>query len=107
MGLARHLPQHDVKHTSQLGWGELSNGNLLRLAEADGYRLMITADQSIPWQQSVVGRLLGILTLSTNNWPIMQPHIGAITQAVEEVKPGEVRSVYCGSFVPRKHRNPG
>jgi hypothetical protein len=106
MGLARHFLGHDVKHTSQLGWGEVSNGNLLKLAEADGYRLMITADKNIPWQQSVAGRLLGILTLSTNNWPLMQPHIPAILEAVDAVAPGEVVPVNCGKFIPRKLRKP-
>jgi hypothetical protein len=46
----------------------------------------------------VAGRLIGILALSTNNWGLMKPHVAAIVQAVEEVKPGEVRNLFCGRF---------
>ena len=59
--------------------------------------MKILLDHSAP-------RLLGILALSTNNWPMMQPHIRAIVQAVNTVKPGEVKSVFCGKFVQRKFR---
>ena len=48
--LARLLPRHDVKHTAQLGWEEGVNGELLTLAEDKGYKLLITADQNIPYQ---------------------------------------------------------
>jgi hypothetical protein len=36
----------------------------------------------------------------------MVPHIPAIVQAVEEIKLGEFREVFCGRFVPRKFRKP-
>ena len=66
---------HEVCHTAQVGWEEIANGKLLTLAEESGYNLLITADQNIPYQNSVAGRLIGILALSTNNWGLMKPHV--------------------------------
>jgi hypothetical protein len=65
---------------------------------------LITADQNIPYQNSMVGRLISILSFSTNNWNIMKPHVSSIVQAVEEVKPGEIRNLFVGKFVPSKYR---
>jgi hypothetical protein len=50
--------------------------------------------------------LIGILALSTNNWGLMKPHVSAIVQAVEEVKPGEVRNLFCGRFIPTRFHKP-
>jgi hypothetical protein len=52
------MPDHDMKHKSQLGWEELANGELLKMAEDNGYNLLITADQNRPYQNSVAGRLI-------------------------------------------------
>lgn len=52
----------------------------------------------------MVGRLISILSFSTNNWNIMKPHVSSIVQAVEEVKPGEIRNLFVGKFVPSKYR---
>ena len=103
--LARVLAKHEFAHTAQLGWEEVTNGKLLKLAEENGYNLLITADQSIPYYNVMAGRLIGILALSTNNWNLMKPHVEAIVQSVEQVKPGEVMNLLVGKFVPSKHRH--
>ncbi|MGC2660173.1 MAG: hypothetical protein WA324_19615 [Bryobacteraceae bacterium] len=87
--------------------GRVANGKLLKLAEDSGYNLLITEDQNMPYQNPVAGRLIGILAFSTNNWGLMKPHVAAIVQAVGEVKPGEIQNLFCGRFVPAKHRGAG
>jgi predicted nuclease of predicted toxin-antitoxin system len=50
----------------QRGWSGLKNCELLRLAEGE-FDLFITADQNIRYQQTLAGRPIRILQLSTNN----------------------------------------
>ena len=54
--LRRELVGHIVETAFEMGWGTLRNGALLDRAEQNGYDLLITTDQSIPYQQSLIGR---------------------------------------------------
>ena len=38
------------------GWSELTNGELLRVAEADGFEVMVSADQNLGYQQNLKDR---------------------------------------------------
>ncbi len=105
-GLLRYLSAHEAKHTSQVGWEGLVNGELLKAAETNGYIVLVTADKNIEYQHTLADRPIGLLKLSTNNWPTMKPHIPAVVEAIEQVKPGAVLEVFCGKFVPAKHRKP-
>jgi hypothetical protein len=49
-GLARELPGHDVKAAKEMGWDQLSNGDLLSAAEQAGFELLLTTDQRIRYQ---------------------------------------------------------
>lgn len=106
MNLARCLTGHEVWHTTQLGWGELVNGELLKAAEGDGFQLIITADKNIPQQQQLDRCKLALLELSTNNWPLMKGYISDIVQAVEQIKPCQFLKVFCGVFIPRRFVRP-
>ena len=44
-------PGSDVYSTQWMGWAGMSNGNLLRAAAADGFDVMLTADQNMRYQQ--------------------------------------------------------
>jgi predicted nuclease of predicted toxin-antitoxin system len=45
-GMRRLLGGHDVKHVSEESWGGLSNGSLIAVAEAAGYEVLLTADET-------------------------------------------------------------
>ena len=51
--LGRLLTGHEATHASSMGWAELANGVLLTAAEADGFEVFLTADQSIQYQQNL------------------------------------------------------
>lgn len=68
--LLRRLPGHDVTTVAHKGWGGLKNGELLKVLERAGFEVFVTGDQGIEYQNRIVGRRFGIVTLSTNNWPI-------------------------------------
>jgi hypothetical protein len=46
------LPGHEVHTAVKMGWGELENGELLRMAEATGFDLFIICDQNLRHQQN-------------------------------------------------------
>ena len=45
--LRRHLPQHLVDMLAEKGWSVKGNGELLDLADAEAYDVLVTTDQSI------------------------------------------------------------
>lgn len=51
--LARHLPGHEVRTASQMGWEELRNGRLLQAAADSGFDAVITVDANIRAQQNL------------------------------------------------------
>ncbi len=61
--LRRHLPGHVIDTAYERGWAALSNGNLIAVAEQNGYELLITTDQNLRYQQNFAGRQLAILVL--------------------------------------------
>ena len=91
--LRRHLPEHSVDTASELGWSTLRNGALLDRAEQNGYDLLITTDQSIPYQQSLIGRRIGVLILRPNSWPRIRLRIDTIQASIGEVEPGTAKHV--------------
>lgn len=44
-GLWSHLEQHEVESTRRKGWQEIRNGELIRLAESDGFEAILTFDR--------------------------------------------------------------
>ena len=49
-GIARFLPGHTVITAQDLGWGRLTNGDLLAEAERAGYDVLLTADKNMRYQ---------------------------------------------------------
>ena len=64
--LRRLLGGHEVKTAQEMGWGRLRNGELIRRAEAEGFDLFVTGDQSLKYQQNLRSRSIALLVLSTN-----------------------------------------
>ena len=91
--LAGLLTGHDTTHAFHLGWDELRNGDLLAAAEAAGFAAMVTADQSIRYQQNLAGRRIALLVLSTNNWSVIRAHGVAILGAIKAAFPGSYRDL--------------
>ena len=71
----------------------MENGVLLDRAEEAGYEVMITADKNMPYQQNLSLRILALVVLGTNRWPLIEPRIVDIRNALEGIQPGEVREV--------------
>ena len=91
--LRQYLSEHSVDTAREKGWAELRNGNLLDNAEREGYEVMITADQSMGYQQNIARRQVGVVVLLANRWSSVRLRIAEIRAALEGIQPGEVREV--------------
>jgi hypothetical protein len=75
--------------TAQLrGWGGIQNGELLRRAEGE-FDLFITSDQNIQYQQTLTGRKVAILQLSTNKLRRIEAAADTIRSAVARIESGQ------------------
>ncbi len=85
-----HLPGHDVHTAEWAGFQGLKNGQLLDRADQAGYQVLITVDQGVPHQQSLVQRGIAILIVRarTNQLQDLLPMVAEILAALGEVRPG-------------------
>ena len=91
--LRRHLSEHRVETAYERGWSNLRNGALLDRAEAEGFELLVTTDQSLRHQQNLAGRRLSVLVLMSTSWPRIEARIDRIVAAIERIAPGECAEV--------------
>jgi hypothetical protein len=66
------LSGHAVSTAYELGWSRLKNGELLRLAEAQGFDVLVTTDANLKYQQNLAGRKITIVVLLSTSWPRIQ-----------------------------------
>jgi len=50
--IRRSLRTHEVLTAEEMGWEEISNGELLALAAADGFDVVLTVDRKMRHQQN-------------------------------------------------------
>jgi len=96
------LGNHEFVTASYMGWRDLKNGELLRIAEENGIDVLVTGDQTLLYEQNLAGRQLAILALSANNWPIIKNYLPQILAAIDKAVPGSIHSVECGTFGRKK-----
>jgi predicted nuclease of predicted toxin-antitoxin system len=87
------LTGHAIETAYERGWSRLSNGDLLTAAIAEGFELLVTADQNLRFQQNVSARQLAIVVLPTTRWPEIEQHLPAIVSAIQSIRPGEYLEV--------------
>ena len=83
------LAGHEVTTVQKMGWGGISNGDLLDQAEQAGFEVFIVADKNLRYQQNLSGRRIAILELWTNHRPTLEKHFAEIRVAVERLNAGE------------------
>jgi predicted nuclease of predicted toxin-antitoxin system len=91
--LRDHLPNHIVETAYEKGWSNLKNGDLLTLAEAEGFDVLITTDQNLRYQQNLSGRRIGVLILMTTNWPRIKKNATLVVHAIDNLHPGSYEEI--------------
>ena len=77
----------------EIGWEELKNGELLKVAEAAGFEVMVTADRNIRYQQNLSDRTIALVVLPAGRWPVVQAFLDEVVQAVDNARPGSYREI--------------
>ena len=91
--LRRRLFGHEIETAMERGWDTLTNGVLLDRAKEAGYEVLITTDQGLRYQQNMSNRRLAVVVLMNTAWPRISRRTEAIRNALEEIRPGELREV--------------
>ena len=65
-GIADALVGHAVAEAIDCGWDQISNGDLLTLAEAAGFDLLLTTDKNLRYQQNLTNRKISIVVLGNS-----------------------------------------
>lgn len=86
--LRKYLSEHEVGTAFELGWNRSTDGELIEAAEVAGFKVLITTDQNLRYQQNLRGRKLSIVVLLSTSWPKIQLHLSAIQKAVADITDG-------------------
>ena len=78
---------------AEKGWSDKDNGELLDLAEQEGYDVLVTTDQNLRHQQNVASRQIGVVVLLATAWSEVRLRTTEIGQAIAAVEPGEIVEV--------------
>ena len=89
----QYLPHHIVKTATQQGWATLANGELLTVAEANGFEVFVTTDQNLRYQQNLARRRIAIVVLKQSQWPALERHVALVVAAVDGAEPGSYTEV--------------
>jgi len=87
--LRARLPGHEIRTAREMAWGRLKNGELIRLAEENGFEAFVTSDQNLSYQQNLAGRRITLVVLSTNYWPTLRKQTAKIEAALATLHPGQ------------------
>ncbi len=77
-----------MRTAAQQGWDTLKNGELLAVAEADGFDLLLTTDKNMRYQQNLAGRKIAVVVLSRQQWPSLRSHVERVVEAIKTATPG-------------------
>ena len=100
--LVRLLSDYEVRTARQMRWDHLENGDLLKAGEDSGFDAMLTADQSIYYQQNNRLRKLALVVASTNHRPTLERYAATLADALARSSPGsfEVVQIPTGGDAP-------
>jgi predicted nuclease of predicted toxin-antitoxin system len=90
--VCKDLPDHECWTVPGAGFAGKKNGELLDLAEAAGFEVLLTVDQGLPYQQNLMGRTITILLIRprSNKLVDLLPHMAASCRALDSIKPGQL-----------------
>ena len=87
------LQVHEVATVAHMRWSGVKNGELLRLAETNGFEVFITADQNLRYQQNLDGRQLALVVLTAQKWEFISLRVGEIVEAIAAADKGSIQVI--------------
>lgn len=101
------LTGHEVVLAHECGWAGLGNGELLAAAEAAGFRVLVTTDRGMRYQQNLAGRRIGLAILPTQHMPTLQAGMREVLGMIEAVGQGGYRELDLPRPPLRRRPPPG
>jgi hypothetical protein len=92
-GIAKALAGHEVTEARERGWDRISNGELLKVAEGEGFAVLLTTDKRIRYQQNLTGRTIAIVVLGNSTWRAVRLHLDRVALAVNAATPGSYTEI--------------
>ena len=87
------LVGHEVATAHELGWSRLKNGELLDVADKEGFSVFVTTDSNLQYQQNLKSRRIAVVVLTTTSWPRIQRGVGAVIGAIDRAFEGSYTEV--------------
>ena len=78
---------------AEKGWSDKENDEFLDVAEREQYEVLVTTDQSLPYQQNLPGRRIGLVVLLSTDWREVRLRTREIGEAIAAVGAGKVIEV--------------
>ncbi len=93
--LKNYLTEYETATTQERNWADVLNGELLALAEENGFGVLLTADTNIKSQQNLSNRRISILVLRAfnNRLKTHAEMIDDIPKALAKIQPREIVEV--------------
>lgn len=85
--LAREFPEnYDVLTVQTMGWASTKNGELLKLAAAEGFVALLSADKNMEYQQSSKELAIAVIVLAPviNRLPDLIPLVPSVITLLED-----------------------
>jgi predicted nuclease of predicted toxin-antitoxin system len=94
--LKQYLTDYATATTQEQGWTDALNGELLALAESNGFDVLLTADSKILAQQNISNREIAILVLRAfnNRLATHAEMLNEIHRALSDIKPGHTVEIF-------------
>ena len=85
---------HQVRTVVEMGWGGITNGKLLMLAEKE-FDVFLTLDRNLEFQQNLAQVKLASLVIKVpdNSIRFYEPILAEMSAAVERLTPGQILHV--------------
>jgi hypothetical protein len=87
------LKGHIVVEAIERGWDQLTNGELIAAAEAEGFEILLTTDKNIRYQQNLARRKIAFVVLGNQQWPVLRRYLERVVTAVNAATPGSYSEV--------------
>ncbi|MEX2578891.1 MAG: hypothetical protein WD342_07520 [Verrucomicrobiales bacterium] len=89
--LRTFLPEGSVTTAAQRGWSDLANGDLIALAEGDGFDVLVTTDTNLKDQQNLSDRRIAIAVVLQPAWPLLKKRAVEGAERIEALEAGGLR----------------
>jgi len=82
------LKGHSVVEAIERGWDRPANGELIAVAEAAGFDVLLTTDKNMRYQQNLKGRKIAFVVVGNQQWPTLRRYVDRVVAAVNAATPG-------------------